>query len=88
MASGNTAAADEQGLGHPHGSSGMKFFLYGQEAEDFLGTEGNILLAQLIIVSSTMVATRNGMSGNDHDSSSPNTTLVYTVTVTVKVTMK
>ena len=87
MASGPTTVADEQGLGPTtNGSSGMKFFLYGQETDDFMGTEGNILLAQLIIVPSAVVVSRNGVSGNSHDSSSSGTPLVYSVTVTVKAT--
>ena len=87
MASGPTTVADEQGLGPTtNGSSGMKFFLYGQETDDFMGTEGNILLSQLIIVPSAVVVSRNGVSGNSHDSSSSGTPLVYSVTVTVKAT--
>ena len=87
MASGPMIVADEQGLGQPNGSNGMKFFMYGQETDDFLGTEGNILLAQLIIVSNTVVVSRNGVSGNGHDSSPSDTPpLAYTVTVTVKAT--
>jgi hypothetical protein len=60
----------------------MKFFLYGQETDDFLGSEGNILLAQLIIVSHTVAVSKNG-----HESSPSDTpTFAYTVTVTVKAT--